>query len=80
MNDPDRRLDDRLREAHEADDVARLIALYTEAADRREADGEVDAACFYLTHAFVYALQAGDPAAELLQRRLWTYGREMPPG
>lgn len=35
-----------------------------------------DAACFFLTQAFVYALEAGVPQADGLNFRLSEYGRE----
>lgn len=79
MTEAGRALEQRLLDAHARDDPKELAALYTEAADMKEAEGDVDAACFYLTHAFVYALQVGDNAAEVLQRRLWRYGREERP-
>lgn len=54
------------------------VALYRTAADRAEARGDIEAACFYLTHAFVHALQAGAPEAVELNRRLVVHGREVP--
>lgn len=69
-------LDAALIAAHAADDLARLVVLYTEAGDRAERAGDVDAACFYLTHAYVFALEAGDAAAEALHTRLMAHGRE----
>ncbi len=65
-------LNDRLLAAHAKDDRATLIDLYTEAAD---AANDEDAACFYLTHAYVFALEKGDPAAKVLYRRLRAFGR-----
>jgi len=65
--------------AHEHNDGAELVRLYTAAADLSEAAGNLDAACFYLTHAFVFALQEGDAASDALQVRLWTHGREVRP-
>jgi hypothetical protein len=65
-------LQDRLLAAHACDDRAALVGLYTEAAD---AAPDLDAACFYLTHAYIYALEKGDPAAEQLYCRLKTQGR-----
>ena len=79
MKGNDHQLDGRLLEAHERDDLPALIALYAEAANRREAVGDINAACFYLTHAFVFALQAGDPSAHELRQRLWAHGREDAP-
>jgi len=59
-----------------AGDQPRLAALYARAGDAAEAAGEIDAACFYLTHAYVFALAAGAPEAAALHARLLAYGRE----
>lgn len=69
-------LDAALIAAHEQGDKARLVALYREAADRAEAAGETDACCFFLTHAYVFALVTGDPQAPRLHARLLAAGRE----
>ena len=69
------RLNQALLDAHAANDRQRLVQLYTQAADLFEADGNVDATCFYLTQAFVFALQDGDAAADALNQRLVNYGR-----
>ena len=66
-------LDRALLAAHAAHDKHRLVALYTEAAERANS---LDAACFFLTHAYVFALDAGHPMAEDLHRRLLSQGRE----
>ena len=65
-------LQNRLLDAHARDDRAALVALYTEAADVSDT---VDAACFYLTHAYIFALEKGDPASEGLYLRLKAQGR-----
>lgn len=65
-------LQDRLLAAHARDDRAALVGLYTEAADTAP---DLNAACFYLTHAYIYALEKGDPAADQLYRRLKAQGR-----
>ncbi|MCW1956609.1 hypothetical protein [uncultured Lentibacter sp.] len=65
-------LHDRLLAAHEKDDRKGLIALYTEAADRA---GDLIERSFFLTHAFVFALEAGDGRAPLLHERLREMGR-----
>lgn len=68
-------LDAALLAAHAADDRPKLIALYTQAANEAataEAEG------FYLTHAYVFALEAGHPAAPALRERLVKAGREEP--
>ena len=66
-------LDARLIAAHEAGDKHALVTLYTEAADGAN---DVDAACFYLTHAYVFALDAGHPATARLHARLVAQNRE----
>ncbi|MCF6431453.1 MULTISPECIES: hypothetical protein [unclassified Leisingera] len=71
-------LDRALLQAHEDKDNAELVRLYTLAGDRAEEAGNIDAACFYLTHAFVFALEAGLPEARELNRRLAERGRAHP--
>ena len=68
MND----LDARLLAAHAADDRRALIALYTEAGDQAVSE---TARGFYLTHAFVFALELGDARADTLRARLAAMGR-----
>ena len=53
-------LDERLLAAHAAYDRPALIELYMEAAQSVASE---DAAGFYLTHAYVFALEAGDKRA-----------------
>ena len=65
-------LQDRLLSAHARDDSAALIDLYTQAADDTD---QVDAACFYLTHAYILALEQGKPEADALYQRLKTHDR-----
>jgi len=65
-------LQDRLLAAHARDDRKALVDLYTEAADTTD---HLDTACFYMTHAYIFALELGDPAADALYRRLKAHGR-----
>ncbi len=65
----------RLLAAHALADPVALARLYTEAADT--ADSE-DAAGFYLTHAHIFALEAGLPEADALRQRLIDMKRETP--
>lgn len=65
-------LDARMRAAHETGDGPALIALYTEAALTAASDM---ARGFYLTHAFVHALEAGDARAADLRAELRAMGR-----
>ena len=64
-------LNERLLAAHDAGAPAPLALLYAEAAG--SAAGE--AAAFYLTHAWIYALDAGLPDAEDYETRLRRLGR-----
>ena len=73
MNKED--LDRLLLKAHDRNDHAALIRYYTMAANEREAAQDIDAACFYLTHAFVFALESGAPEADALNARLASHGR-----
>ena len=68
-------LDRALLEAHERHDLEALTTLYAEAADRSETEADIDAACFYLTQAFVFALESGSSQAKMLNARLVSYGR-----
>ena len=63
-------------DAHRCGDNAALVTLCAHAADRAEADGDPDAADFFLTQAYVYALEAGDKRAGDLNARLKARGRE----
>lgn len=66
-------LDAALLAAHAAGDRRALVELYTKAADTA---ASAEAAGFYLTHAYVFALEAGLPEAAALRARLKAEGRE----
>ena len=66
-------LDVRLLAAHAAGDKRALVDLYTAAAD---AASDIDGACFFLTHAYIFALDSGAPQAASLRERLINHGRE----
>ena len=66
-------LDEKLLAAHERRDLDSLTTLYSQAA---EAVDDLDARCFYLTHAYICALDLGDDRAGELRARLVGYGRE----
>ena len=68
-------LDRALLRAHAAQDLDLLVALYTEAADMAEAHHDEGATYFYLTHAFIFALEAGRTEADALNARLAAAGR-----
>ncbi len=69
-------LDASVLAAHAAGDQRDLARLYAQAGDLAEAAGEIDAACFYFTHAYVFALAAGAAEADALHARLLAHGRE----
>ena len=73
-------LDAALITAHEAGDHAALVWLYRQAGEEREEAGDIDAACFYYTHAYVFALESGHVAASELLTRLVRHGRDAKPG
>jgi hypothetical protein len=62
--------------AHDRDDHVALVSLYRDAGALKELAGDIDAACFYYTHAYVFALEAGDPASADLLGKLVQYGRD----
>ncbi len=68
-------LEKALLAAHASGTGRDLSRLYTLAGDQAEGAGRIDAACFYLTQAFVYALECGLPEAAELNRRLADKGR-----
>lgn len=60
--------------AHAAGDRGSLIALYAQASDASTGV----ASAFYLTHAYIFALEAGDPRAPDLKARLVALGADSP--
>ncbi len=66
-------LNTQLLEAHQRGDGAELSSLYVDAA---HAALEARAKCFYLTHAYVFALEAGLSAAEEIRKQLVALGAE----
>jgi len=50
---------------------------YIRAADMVEEQDDIDQACFFLTQAWVFALDAGASFAPELKRRLVAFGREV---
>lgn len=68
-------LDDRLLAAHAVNDTRLLARLYAKAAT---ASNDENACGFYLTHAYVFALEAGLEDAPSLRAKLIAMGRESP--
>lgn len=71
-----RLIDLKLQKAIKQHDFSVLSAIYTDAADMCEQRGDIDEACFFLTQAYVHALQQGSLNAATLHQRLMAYGRE----
>ena len=65
--------DQDLLNAHAAGDTACLCELYHQAA---LASDDIDAACFYATHAFVFALECDHPTRCDIHAFLVKHGRE----
>ena len=57
-------------EAHRA-----IVAAYSDAAEAMFADSDADAAYFFLTHAYIHALEAGLAEAQPLAEKLRRAGR-----
>lgn len=69
-------LDARLQEAARAGDTGALAQAYRHAAEIAAEDRNPDAAGFFLTHAYVWALVAGDePGARTMEQALRRQGR-----
>lgn len=65
-------------QAHEEEDLIALPGLYLQAAQLRESQNNIDAACFFYTHAYVYALDCGDrDRAAQARAKLKSYRREL---
>lgn len=67
-------LNARLLAAHAAGDNDTLVSLYIQAADKA---ADTDAQGFYLTHAYVFALEKNHPDVPILRARLVAMAREV---
>ncbi len=65
-------LDAQLLNAHASGDKPALVTLYAKAADGADT---IDAACFYLTHAYIFALELDHRDVAALHARLSKHGR-----
>jgi len=65
-------LNARLLAAHAAGDKHTLVDLYAEAANTAP---DTDTACFFLTQAYVFALEIAHPATAGLKAELAKHGR-----
>ena len=70
------KLDSTIRTAHATGSLEQLAKGYAESAELYERQGEIDAACFYWTQAYVIALDAGiDGLADGMKAKLGAFGR-----
>ena len=69
-------LDEELISAHQTHNLHRLVVLYQRAADEAFVRQDIDAGCFYLTHAYIFALEGNHPDSSAIHLRLMEYGRE----
>ena len=73
----ERDLNAALMKAHENLDHAKLIDLYVQIGEEKLSINDIDAACFYFTHAYVFALESGSSKARELNQQLVKFGREV---
>ena len=64
-----------LMQAHARGDGRAVALAYLDAADLAARSGDEGRAAFFLTHAWVFALEAGDPLAGDCHLRLVRMGR-----
>lgn len=67
------RLDAVIRTAHASGDKGALVKLYTQAADLAQTEA---ATAYFLTQAYIFALDTGHSEASALKDRLRAMGRE----
>lgn len=70
------RLNALMLRAYEQGDHIGLITHYAQAGDLAAAKGDIGAACFFWTQAYVIALEMNDARAAVLHRALIAWGRE----
>ena len=68
-------LDRRLLVAHRQGDLGAMAEIYRLAAEDAETAGDRDRAAFLFTHAWIFALEAGDDMADVIGKRLRAQGR-----
>ena len=70
-------LEKQILAAHGSNDGYRLAELYAQGAEIKRKAGELDAAGFLLTQAFVFALESDHPNSDMLRAKLVADGREL---
>jgi hypothetical protein len=69
-------LDEKLCAAHYAGAFYELVDLYRSAAKQAFEQHEIDRACFYLTHSYIFALETRHPDCREIHSILVKHGRE----
>lgn len=62
-----------IMKAHDQGDHNQLVTLYARAAT---GTNDIDAKCFYLTYAYIFALELGHAQTDALRVELAKHGRE----
>jgi hypothetical protein len=62
--------------AHARGDKPALVRLYLRAGEHMLSLGDIDAGCFYMTHAYIFALDCGDESVAEIHQILVAHGRE----
>ena len=70
------RLNSQVLKAHETGDQKTLVDIYHMLGQEELDQGDVPAASFLLTQAYVYALESGDSRATEIHQLLKAHGRE----
>ena len=68
-------LESALLAAHSSGDSAALVELYSRAAQLAQEEQDIERAGFYLTHAWIFALECGHCQADALREDLRAQGR-----
>lgn len=76
MEDSRQAIKHKLQAALQRQDLELLTKIYTDTANASEQRGNINEACFFLTQAYVCALQQGADTASKLRLRLIGHGRE----
>ncbi|GHA46199.1 hypothetical protein GCM10008927_09270 [Amylibacter ulvae] len=69
-------LNTELLAAHATKDGAKIAHIYKQAGDDALDAGKIDTACFYFTHAYVFALESNCAELDDIHTILKKYGRE----
>lgn len=65
-----------LVETHGYESPNEVIRTYKSKGETELLNGRLNEGCIYLTHAYIFALQNGDPVANEIHEILVRYGRE----